>query len=71
MQNSGHLRDPSFVMSYRLGIGGISQGMTHYDREGGGGGSLKDRDIMVKCKQETHKKGEVLAWKYNNSTILL
>ena len=33
-----------------------------YDKEEGG---LKDLDIMVNCKQETHKKGEVLAWRYN------
>ena len=39
-----------------------------YENEGGG---LKDVDIMVKFKHETHKKGEVLAWKYKRSTILL
>ena len=37
------------------------------DREGG----LKDLDIMLQFKQEVHKKGEVFAWKYINSTILL
>ena len=42
-------------------------GMTHYDREE----DLKDLDIMLKFKQEIHKKGEVFAWKYKNSTILL
>ena len=31
------LRGRSFIMSYRLGVGGVSQSMTHYDREGGGG----------------------------------
>ena len=35
------------------------------------GEGLKNLDIMVKFKQETHKKGEVLAWKYNNPTVLL
>ena len=40
-----------------------------YDNDRGGG--LKNLDIMVKFKQETHKIGEVLAWKYNNSTILM
>ena len=69
-------------MSYRLGVGGVSQTMTHYDREGVGvrpimmydndrEGGLKDLDIMLKFKQEIHKKGEVFAWKYKNSTILL
>ena len=29
------------------------------------------RYIMLKFKQETHKNGEVFAWKYKNSTILL
>ena len=38
-----------------------------YDNDRGG---LKDLDIMVKSKQETHNEQEVLAWKYNNSTIL-
>ena len=37
------------------------------DREGG----LKNLDIMLKFKQEIHKKREVFAWKYKNSTILL
>ena len=37
------------------------------DREGGS----KDLDIMLKFKQEIHKKGDVFAWKYKNSTILL
>ena len=37
------------------------------DREGG----IKDHDIMLKFKQEIHKKGDVFAWKYKNSTILL
>ena len=37
------------------------------NREGG----LKDLDIMLKFKQEMHKKWEVFAWKYKNSTILL
>ena len=37
------------------------------DREGG----LKDLDIMLKFKQEIHKKGDVFACKYKNSTILL
>ena len=40
-----------------------------YDRDRGGG--LKDLDIMLKFKQEIHKKEEVFAWKYKNSTILL
>ena len=39
-----------------------------YDNDRGGGG-LKGMNIMAKSKQETHKKGEVFAWKYNNSTI--
>ena len=37
------------------------------DREG----CLKDLDIMLKFRQEIHKKGEVFAWKYKNFTILL
>ena len=32
---------------------------------------IKELDIMLKFKQEIHKKGEVFAWKYKNSTILL
>ena len=36
-QNYKKLRGRSFIMSYRLGVGGVSQSMTHYDREGGGG----------------------------------
>ena len=28
---------------------------------------MKDLDIMVKFKQETHKEGEILAWKYKHS----
>ena len=32
-----YIRGHSFIMSYRLGVGGVSQSMTHYDREGGGG----------------------------------
>ena len=31
--------------------------------------NAKDLDIMVKFRHETHKKGEVLAWKCKNSTI--
>ena len=30
-------RGCSIIMLYRLGVGGVSQSMTHYDREGGGG----------------------------------
>ena len=37
------------------------------DRERGS----KDLDIMLKFKQEIHQKGDVFAWKYENSTILL
>ena len=33
--------------------------------------AISEMDIMVKFKHETHKKGKVLAWKYENSTILL
>ena len=33
----GTIRGCSFIMSYRLGVGGVSQSMTHYDREGGSG----------------------------------
>ena len=40
-----------------------------YDNDRGGG-HLKDLDTMLKFRQETHKKVEVLAWKYKNSTIL-
>ena len=40
-----------------------------YDNDRGRGS--ENLDIMVKYKQETHKMGEVLVWKYNNSTILL
>ena len=40
-----------------------------YDNDRGGG--LKGMNIMAKSKQKTHKKGEVFAWKYNNSTIIL
>ena len=36
-----------------------------------GRGGLKDLDNMLKFKQEIHKKGDVFAWKYKNSTILL
>ena len=36
-----------------------------YDNDRGG---LKDPDIMVKFWQETHKKGEVLAWKYKEDS---
>ena len=39
-----------------------------YDNDRGG---LKDLDIMLKLKQDIHKKGEVFAWKYKHSTILL
>ena len=42
--------------------------MMYEDDRGGEG--LKNLDITVKFKRETHKMGEVLAWKYNNSTIL-
>ena len=38
-----------------------------YDNDRGGG--LKAMNSMAKSKQETHEKGEVFAWKYNNSTI--
>ena len=31
------IRGRSFIMSYRLGVGGISQSMTHDDRVGGWG----------------------------------
>ena len=31
------LRGRSFIMSYRLGVGGGKPNMTHYDREGSGG----------------------------------
>ena len=31
------------------------------DREG----DLKDLDIMVKCRQETHKKGEIQKFHYH------
>ena len=61
----------------------ISKSMTHYDRDGGGGMANYDvwqwqggiwktwiLDTMLKFRQETHKKVEVLAWKYKNSTIL-
>ena len=34
-----------------------------------GGEGLKGMNIMAKSKQETHKKGDVFAWKYNNFTI--
>ena len=40
-----------------------------YDNDRGEG--LKDLDIMVQFKQETHKKGEVFVWKYDKFTILL
>ena len=36
-----------------------------------GGDDLKNLDYMEKFQQETNEKGEVLAWKYKNSTILL
>ena len=36
-RNLQALRGCSYIMSYRLGVGGVSQSMTHYDREGGGG----------------------------------
>ena len=39
-----------------------------YDNDRGG---LQDLDIMVKFRHETHKKGEVLAWKCKNSSVLL
>ena len=56
-------------MSYRMGVGGVSESMTHYDREGvqtimihdnDRGGGLKGMNIMAKSKQETHKKGRFL-----------
>ena len=47
---------------------GVSQSMTYYDRQGGGG--MKDLDTMVKFKQETHKKGEFKPGQ-KNSTMLI
>ena len=50
--------------------------MTHFDREVGRGMTnydvecMKYLDIMAKFKQETHKKGDVLASKYKNSFLL-
>ena len=79
----GSIRGRSFIMSYRLGVGGgkqkydtlwqgLGRGMTNHDVwQWQGGIGLKDLDIMVKFRHETHKKGEVLAWKCKNSTILL
>ena len=61
-----------------LGGGGVSQSMTHYDREGVGvrpimmydnereGGS-KRSSYYVKLKQEIHKKGDIFARKYKNT----
>ena len=48
-----------------VGVGTIMM----YDNDRGGG--LKGMNIMAKSKQKTHKKGEVFAWKYNNSTITM
>ena len=45
--------------------------MTNYDVCQSQGQGLKDMVIMVKFKQETHKKGQVFAKKYNKPTILL
>ena len=76
------IRGRSYIMSYRLGVGG---GKRKYDTlwQGGGwgyeqlwcmtmtGGGLKVMNIMAKSKQKTLKKGVVFAWKYNNYTITM
>ena len=67
------VRGHSFIKSYKWGVRGVSQSMTHYDREEDGVWTiimydndrdredLKDLNIMAKFKQETHKKGDVSA----------
>ena len=54
-------------LTFYMSVGG----MNSYDVWQWQGGGLKDLGIMVNFKQETRKKGEVVAWKYEKIYLIV